>query len=111
MSKRSDEQLIEEALTHLGILRERLSRGDLADQIVADAVSMRLAAAIDALHHGEPLLGERLFLSDWRKIWGTRNYLAHGYAIVDIQMIAETVQNDLPEFERVLREELGRSRR
>lgn len=54
MSKRSDEQLIEEALTHLGILREHLSRGDLADQIVADAVSMRLAAAIDALHHGEP---------------------------------------------------------
>lgn len=110
MSKRDDEQLIVEALTHLDVLHRHLSRGDFTDEIVRDAVCMRLSAAIDALHDREPYLGERLFPDDWRKMWATRNYIAHAYVVIDIVIIRDTVENYLPTVEQVLREELARLR-
>ncbi|MFT4298229.1 MAG: DUF86 domain-containing protein [Aeromicrobium sp.] len=106
MSKRTDAQRVAESLTHLDALHRHLSRHDLPDSTVADAVSMRLSAAIEALQHDHPSLGQRLFGEQWRQIWGTRNYIAHGYAFIDFATIADTVKNNLPEFERVLREEL-----
>ncbi|MFT4187973.1 MAG: DUF86 domain-containing protein [Aeromicrobium sp.] len=108
MSKRTDAQRVAESLTHLDALHRHLSRHDLDDATVADAVSMRLSAAVEALHHGDPLLGKRLFGEQWRQIWGTRNYIAHGYAFVDFATIADTITSNLADFERILREELAR---
>lgn len=42
---RSDDELLAQALAHLEVLRSHLAAGDLADQTIADAVSLRLAAA------------------------------------------------------------------
>lgn len=47
--KRTEAQLISEATQHLTRLSGYVERSDLSDDIVFDAVCMRLSAAIDAL--------------------------------------------------------------
>jgi len=46
---RSDRELLTDALSHLEVLRDHQARRDLDDQTVADAVCLRLAAAIEAV--------------------------------------------------------------
>ena len=96
------------ALEHLDAIHRHLAWGALDEEIVVDAVSIRLSAAIDVLNDGDPTLGERLFPTEWRAIKATRNVLAHAYRWVDRDRFRATVDNDLPEFERVLREEFAR---
>lgn len=69
---------------------------------------MRLASAIEALRTPDGALEHRLFGDDWSFIWATRNHIAHGYAFVDLKIIRDTVTNNLPDFERVLRDEIDR---
>ena len=45
---RTDDELVHDALDHLRVLRLHIGRADLADQTVADAVSLRLASAGDS---------------------------------------------------------------
>ncbi|UYG16693.1 DUF86 domain-containing protein [Brachybacterium huguangmaarense] len=109
MRRRSDADLIAEALTHIDRLLTYIERDGLSDDVVADAVCLRLAAAIDALNDDTvPPLGERLFGATWRSMRATRNYIAHAYAFVDMSLVSDTVDNDLPDVERVLREEYAR---
>lgn len=68
---RTDEELIRDALDHIDVLKRHLNRGDLDDETVADAVSLRLAAAIEAIAEASPQLRERSFGDEWRIIWST----------------------------------------
>nr|WP_155842360.1 HepT-like ribonuclease domain-containing protein [Agromyces luteolus] len=90
-------------MAHLAALKRHLERGDLDDETVADAVSLRLAAAIEAVSHASDGYRERTFGADWKFIWATRNRIAHGYAYIDLTIIRDTVEQDLPEFEDKLR--------
>lgn len=90
------------------MLRQHLSAKGLNDQTVADAVSLRLAAAIESVAQCSDELRNRLFGEDWPLMWATRNRIAHGYAFIDYSIIEATVEIDLPIFERVLRQESGR---
>lgn len=103
--RRSDEELVGDARMHLAVLRRHLTRGDLDDQTVADAVILRLAAAIEALANGTDELRMRAFGDDWSLMWATRNRIAHGYAYIDMSIVTATVQRDLPWLEDRLREE------
>lgn len=78
--------------------------------IVADAVALRLAAAIEAVHTADGSLEARLFGATWPVIWATRNRVAHGYVSIDHVIVRASVERDLPEFERILRTELDRLR-
>lgn len=75
-------------------------------RLSADAVSMRLAAAIDALRTPDGSLEDRLFGEDWQFMWAMRNRLTHGYITVDLRIVEATISGDLPDFERTLRAEL-----
>ncbi|BDZ54381.1 HepT-like ribonuclease domain-containing protein [Agromyces marinus] len=103
---RSDAELVSDALAHIAALRRHLGRGDLADETIADAVGPRLAAAIEAVSQTSATFREGALGSDWKVIWATRNRIAHGYAYVDLTIILDTVEHDLPEFERTLRRSL-----
>jgi uncharacterized protein with HEPN domain len=105
---RSDGQLIADALQHLSVLHTHLTRGDLADQTIADAVSLRLAATIEALANCSDALRRRAFGDDWTLMWATRNRIAHGYAFVDMSIVAATVERDLPWLEARLQLEATR---
>lgn len=100
-------EIAQDALDHLSVLRAHLTRGDLSDQTIADAVTMRLAAAIEAIAQGSDGLQKRLFDSEWHVVWATRNRIAHSYK--DHGIIGATVAEDLPEIERALAAEVARS--
>lgn len=105
---RSDAELLGDALQHLQMLHHHLERADLADETVADAVSLRLAAAIEAVATASLEVRSRVFGDDWATAWSTRNRIAHGYAHVDLAIIRSTVERDLPGLEGALRAELER---
>lgn len=46
---------------------------------------------------------EQHFGDDWKIIWATRNRIAHGYTYIDLAIIRDSVEHDLPEFEHLLR--------
>lgn len=100
---RTPEELLAEAVVHLDAMHRHLERGSISDETVADAVSMRLAAAIESLHRGAPGLTTDLFGNEWPVIWGMRNRIVHGYAWIDIETVRATVKDDLPAFEAILR--------
>ena len=103
---RSDDELVSDALDHIEVLKRHLQRGDLGDETVADAVSLRLAAAIEAVSETSVEFCERTFGDEWKIIWATRNRIAHGYAYVDMSIIRDTVEQDLPDFEGKLRQSI-----
>ncbi|TAL45347.1 MAG: DUF86 domain-containing protein [Salinibacterium sp.] len=88
------------------MLHSHLDRADMSDQVVADAVSLRLAAAIEAISTASLDLRDRVFGDQWPVVWATRNRIAHGYAFVDLNIIRATVEQDLPQFQAALEAEL-----
>ena len=105
--KRTEAELLGEARTHLGILMQH-AQHDSEDQLVIDAISMRLSAAIEVLarlrDETEVLARLRdetrdaLFDGNWSGAWGLRNRIAHGYALVDSTVVRETVNFEVPEL-------------
>lgn len=102
---RSERELIGDALEHLRVLHTHIDRADLADETVADAVSLRLASAIESLALLSDASRARLFGDRWRAMWATRNRIAHGYAFVDIAIVRRSVAEDVPALEESLRRE------
>jgi uncharacterized protein with HEPN domain len=104
---RSDRELLADALSHLEVLRAHQARRDLDDQTVADAVCLRLAAAIEAVAGLTADVRANAFGEEWPVIWATRNRIAHGYTFIDRAMIEATLHKDLPGFEATLRRLFG----
>lgn len=104
---RSDEELVADALHHLAILRKHMDHSELSDQLVADAVSLRLAAAIEALAQGSEAVQAGLFGPDWADMWATRNRIAHGYIFIDFSIVTATIDKDVPQFQTRLEEWLA----
>ncbi|MDR5699742.1 HepT-like ribonuclease domain-containing protein [Agromyces aerolatus] len=103
---RNDAELIGDALEHLAILHRHLERADLDDGTVAEAVSLRLASAIEALAGTSDEVRARISGGRWHAIWATRNRIAHGYASIDSAIIRATVERDLPVLEAALQREI-----
>jgi uncharacterized protein with HEPN domain len=108
---RTDTELISDALEHLRVLHLHLEQSAINDQTVADAVSLRLAAAIESMSMVSQDIRDRLFGDQWPVMWATRNRIAHGYAYIDLTIIRATVEQDLPDFEAALRAELTRGQK
>ena len=92
---RSERELLVEALAHFDLLVRHAS-GDIDDQLVIDAVCMRLSAGLEVLGR---IGGDRraaLFGDDWTLMWGMRNRIAHGYLLVDPEIIRRTLEADIP---------------
>ena len=102
----SDRELVGDALEHIRMLHRHLDRSDLSDETVADAVSLRLAAAIESFSTASQGLRDRVFGSEWPIAWATRNRIAHGYTHIDVAIIRATVERDLPQSEQGLKAEL-----
>jgi len=92
---RTRSQLLRSALYHFCILGT-YAAGDLSDQLVIDAICMRLSAGIETLASLDATDRDRLFGEQWPLMWGIRNRIAHGYALVDTSIIRQTIQDDIP---------------
>ena len=100
---RTDEELVRDALDHIEILKSHLTRSDLEQVIVADAVNMRLSAAIESLSQTTLEFRAQYFEEDWKLMKATRNRISHGYSFVDQSIIQQTIVNRLPGLEAQLR--------
>jgi uncharacterized protein with HEPN domain len=100
--RRNDLVRIAGAREHLEILRSHLTRGDLDDAVVFDAVCLRLAAAIECVGAVDAAVRDDVFGTSWPAIASVRNRIAHSYVRVDREIIEATVISDLPGFEAQL---------
>lgn len=110
---RSDElRPLRDALAHFEVMQGYAQR-DLSDQLVVDAVCMRLSAGIEALAGLGVKRRQEMFGVTWTLMWGMRNRIAHGYLLVDEEIVRRTLQVDIPpivaRIRRALDEEKPRS--
>jgi len=103
---REPDEILRDALAHLQIM-QGYAEHDLNDQLVIDAVCMRLSAGIEALTTLEPDARDRLFGTDWPLMWGMRNRIAHGYLLVDTAIVRQTLAHDIPKIIDRIRRHLG----
>ncbi|MEO3938200.1 HepT-like ribonuclease domain-containing protein [Dermatophilaceae bacterium Soc4.6] len=92
---RSEQELLREALVHFELMLEH-AHGDVTDQLVVDAVCMRLSAGVEVLNRLEPSVRDDMFGDSWPLMWGMRNRIAHGYLLVEPTIIRQTLATDIP---------------
>lgn len=92
---RATAEILLDALGHFDRMQAHAGH-DLEEQLVIDAVCMRLSAGIETLATLDPAVRADLFGEDWRLMWGMRNRIAHGYLLVDSSIIRQTVTHDIP---------------
>jgi len=92
---RQSAEILRDALTHFETMQV-YAELDLNDQLVIDAICMRLSAGIEALATLDSAVREQIFGPDWPLMWGMRNRIAHGYLLVDTGIIQQTLVQDIP---------------
>jgi uncharacterized protein with HEPN domain len=110
MSPRDDELLLRDMLEHARLARDAArgrSRGDLDTDRVFRAACERFIEIVGeaASNVSEDFRNAHAEIP-WRKIVGTRNILAHGYAQLDLNILWDIIEIDLPELIETLEREL-----
>ena len=95
-----------EALVHLELASSYACVDDLG-QLVIDAICMRVSAGIEVLARLDPNAQSRLFGDNWQFMWGMRNRIAHGYLMVDSDIVQQTIETDLPDIVRAVKREFS----
>ncbi|HJD51541.1 MAG TPA: DUF86 domain-containing protein [Candidatus Rothia avistercoris] len=94
---RTVQEILDESLLHLDYV-QRYAERDLEDSLVLDAIALRLSAAIDALNRLPGAIKDDLFGATWPLMYGMRNRIAHGYALIDSAMVQVTVAEEIPDL-------------
>ena len=105
MSRDLDE-ILRDALAHFETM-QTYAEHDLEDQLVIDAICVRLPAGIEALATLDSDTRDQLFGTDWPLMWGMRNRIAHGYLLVDTAIVRQTLTQDIPEIINRIEDRLG----
>ena len=113
MSSRHDEERLTDIVEAIAAIRSHLTRGDLSDGLVFDAVRLRLIEIGEAVK----LLDPELVASEpnvrWSDAAGMRDWLAHHYFDTSRAIVEATIAEDLPPLEAAvlqLEARLDRSR-
>jgi uncharacterized protein with HEPN domain len=97
-----DQQRVADILAAIDAIRSHLTRGDLADGLIFDAVRIRLLEIGEAVK----ALPEEVLMAEpdipWRQIARLRDHLAHRYFDTSHAVLQGTVDNDLPELEEAV---------
>ena len=95
---RDPTQRLDDIVAAMEAIRGHLTRGDLADGLVFDAVRVRLIEIGEAVKDlpSELLAGEPGI--PWDEIAGMRDRLAHRYFDTSHTILRATVNDDLPEL-------------
>jgi uncharacterized protein with HEPN domain len=98
-----DRHRLEDILAAIDAIRAHLTRGELSDSLVFDAIRVRLIEIGEAVK----ALPADLLANDpdlpWAQIAGMRDRLAHRYFDTSHAIVAATVEHDVPELERATR--------
>lgn len=93
-SRREPREVLSDALTHFEMVGHHAT-ADLDDQLTIDAICMRLSAGIEVLAALDQISRDAIFGSAWPQMWGMRNRIAHGYLLVDTDIVRSTVERDV----------------
>jgi len=114
MSSRHDEERLADIVDAVTAIRSHLTRGDLSDGLIFDAVRLRLNEIGEAVK----LLDPELVASEpdvrWSDAASTRDWLAHHYFDTSRAIVEATIAEDLPPLEAAvlqLEARLERSRK
>jgi uncharacterized protein with HEPN domain len=107
MSKRDSAILLEDIMVAIQKIRRYTSQMDhdafLADDLVIDGVARNLEIIGEATRQ-LPKEFRRLHTQiPWTEIAGLRNRIVHDYFGLDLEIIWEIVQHDLPELDKKIR--------
>jgi uncharacterized protein with HEPN domain len=99
MSSRHDEERLADIGDAITAIRSHLTRGDLSDGLIFDAVRLRLIEIGEAVK----LLDPQLVASEpdvrWSDAAGMRDWLAHHYFDTSRAIVEATIAEDLPPLE------------
>lgn len=93
--RRYDEQRLSDIEASITALRAHLSRGELSDGLVFDAVRIRLLEIGEAVKAISPSLLASEPDIPWKNIAAMRDQLAHRYFDTEHAVVAGTVRHDL----------------
>ena len=94
---------IEDAKRRFGNTAETFS----SDYDYQDVVNMNVFQLGEITNQLSDELKESIPEIPWHKIYGIRNIIAHAYVIVDSRTIWETIQTDIPDFAKIIRNYLS----
>ena len=93
--KRYDDQRLHDIDTAITAIRSHLTRGDLSDGLVFDAVRIRLLEIGEAVKAISPSLLATEPAIPWKNIAAMRDPLAHRYFDTEHAIVSRTVADDL----------------
>lgn len=92
---RHDGDRLEDIAAAIAAIRAHVERGPLSDSLVSDAVRIRLLEIGEAVKS----IGDELLASEheipWRQIARMRDHLAHRYFLTEVEILQDTIDNDL----------------
>lgn len=92
---RHDEARLADVVEAIDAIRNHLTRGDLHDGLVYDAVSVRLIEIGEAIKAIDPVLLSGVAGVPWKEIARMRDHLAHRYFDTDHAIVQDVVDHDL----------------
>lgn len=98
MSRHSHERL-DDITAAIAAIRSHIRRGPLSDDLVNDAVRIRLLEIGEAVKSLDQQLTDTEPELPWRQIARMRDHLAHRYFLTERQVIQETIDHDLGPLE------------
>lgn len=101
MSRREHQRLAD-VLAAVAAIRRHLQRGTLEDDLVHDAVRVRLIEIGEAVKGISADLRAREPDLPWAQIAGMRDHLAHRYFDISHDILQATVDHDLPQLEAAI---------
>lgn len=90
-----DESRLQDIIEAVDAIRDHLTRGDLHDGLVYDAVRVRLIEIGEAVKSIDSALLASEPGVPWREIARMRDHLAHRYFDTDHAIVKDVVDNDL----------------
>ena len=100
---RQDQTRLADVLAAIEAIDDHLTRGDLNDGLVYDAVRVRLIEIGEAVKGVDPTLLATEPSVPWRAIARMRDHLAHRYFDTDHAVVADVVENELGPLEVAVR--------
>ncbi len=93
---RHDRERLDDVLAAAAAIATHLSRGDVDDGLVFDAVRVRLIEIGEAIKDIDPDLLASEPEIPWLDVMGMRDHLTHRYFDTSHSIVAATVGHDLP---------------
>ncbi len=99
MSSRHDDERLADIIDAIVAIRNHLTRGDLSDGLIFDAVRLRLIEIGEAVKSLDPELVASEPDVRWSDAAGMRDWLAHHYFDTSRAVVEATITEDLPPLE------------